>query len=177
VLVDVVVLEPEVLVVGPPPLVDAASPKPNPARATTEIIIVVLRSHDCASRTPAGLPGFNADESASALVVQSASDVAKQIAAFISNPRKHTAETLDQSSGSRNVGTHSLATALKWALRILVRCVSGLTIPQPMTVCYNSEVAGCVSVAIILASWSQPHWDWVSKPGKHFRGVPGFLFR
>jgi hypothetical protein len=87
VLVDVVVLEPEVLVVGPPPLVEAASPKPNPARAATEIIIVVLRSHVCASRTPAGLPGFNADESANALVVQSANEIARPRAFFISNPR------------------------------------------------------------------------------------------
>ena len=83
--VDVLVVVGEVLVVGPPALLaEAANAIPAPAKARVAIIIVVLMSQVCAARTPAGLPGANAEESANALVVLSASDIAKQRAFFIS---------------------------------------------------------------------------------------------
>ena len=83
VVVDVDV--PAVLVVGPPALLaETASAIPNPANARVAIIIVVFVSQFCAWCTPAGFPGANADESANALVVQSANDIAKQRAVFMS---------------------------------------------------------------------------------------------
>ena len=86
--VDVVVVDddaPPVLVVGPPALsADTARAMPNPARPSVATINVVFLSKACALRTPAGLPGISADESANALDVESASDNAKQAAFFIS---------------------------------------------------------------------------------------------
>jgi hypothetical protein len=77
----------EVLAVGPPALLaEAASAMPPPASARTLMIIVVFRSQVWAWRTPAGLPGAKAVESANAFVAQSASDIAKQTALFISIP-------------------------------------------------------------------------------------------
>ena len=94
--VDVVVVDDDVLVVGPPAFpAEAAIPMPAPASASTAMIIVVLVSQVCARRTPAGLPGANADESANALVVQSASDIARQTAVFISILHKLTGEMVD----------------------------------------------------------------------------------
>ena len=87
--VDVLVVMGEELVVGPPALsAERARAIPNPAKASVATIIVVFVSQSCALCTPAGLPGANTDESASAPVVQSANDVAKQMAFFISTPRK-----------------------------------------------------------------------------------------
>ena len=87
--VDVLVVVGEVLAVGPPALLaEAAIPMPAPARASTAMIIVVLMSQFCARCTPAGLPGDNAEESANALVLQSARDTAKQMAFFIINSSK-----------------------------------------------------------------------------------------
>ena len=80
----VVDVEGDVLAVGPPALpADAASAIPAAAKATAATIIVVLVSQNCALCTPAGFPGAKADESANALVVQSANDIAKQRAFFI----------------------------------------------------------------------------------------------
>ena len=85
VLVVVVDVDVDVLVVGPPALpAEAASAIPIPASATADKIIGVLVSQFSASCTPAGFPGSNVDESASALVVLSANDVAKQRVLFIS---------------------------------------------------------------------------------------------
>ena len=82
--VDVDVLG-EVLAVGPPALpAEAAIAMPAPASARTPMIMVVLVSQSCAWRTPAGLPADREEESANALVVQRASDIAKQTAFFIS---------------------------------------------------------------------------------------------
>src|SRR5215469_13700776 len=93
----------EVVTVGPPALLaERASARPTPVNARTPTIIVVSRSQDCAWRTPAGLPGAKAVESANALGAQSASDIAKQMALFMSNPPKGTDATLNQSKGSRN---------------------------------------------------------------------------
>lgn len=87
--VEVVVVDDDVLVVGPPALpAEAASPIPNPAKPRAPIIIVVLMSQVCAMRTPAGFPGANADESASAFVVQSAGDIAKRMGVFMSIPKE-----------------------------------------------------------------------------------------
>ena len=78
-------VEGELLTVGPPALpAEAAIANPAPAKATTLKIMVVLRSQSWAACTPAGLPGARAEESANALEVQSASDIAKQIGFFIS---------------------------------------------------------------------------------------------
>ena len=99
--VDVLV-DDAVLVVGPPALpAEAAIPMPAPARASTPMIIVVLISQVWALWTPAGLPGARTGEFANALEVQSASDIARQVAVFISIPLERTGRTLDQVSGSR----------------------------------------------------------------------------
>ncbi len=83
--VDVEELVGVLLTVGPPALpADAAIPMPAPAKATTLRIMVVLRSQSWAARTPAGLPGGRAEESAKALEAQSASDIEKQMTFFIS---------------------------------------------------------------------------------------------
>jgi len=79
---------PAVLVVGPPALLaETAKAIPNPANARVAIIIVVFVSQFCAWCTPAGFPGANTEESASAPVLQSASDTAKHRAFLISIPR------------------------------------------------------------------------------------------
>ena len=77
-----------VLVVGPAALpAEAAIAMPAAARPTPAMIRVVLVSRPCALCTPAGLPGASAGL-AMALLAQSASDVARQIASFMSNPQK-----------------------------------------------------------------------------------------
>ena len=82
--VFVVVVDGDVLVVGPPALLaDNAIARPAPTNAIAAKIIVVLVSQPWALCTPAGFPGAKADESANALVVQSANDIAKQRAFFI----------------------------------------------------------------------------------------------
>jgi hypothetical protein len=103
VLVPVVDVAGEVVTVGPPALLaERASARPTPVNARRATTIVVLRSQDCAWRTPAGLPGAKAVESANALGAQSASDIAKQMALFTSNPLEGFDETLDKSRSSRN---------------------------------------------------------------------------
>jgi hypothetical protein len=95
-LVPVVDVAGEVVTVGPPALLaERASARPAPVNARTATIIVVLRSQDCARRTPAGLPGAKEVESANAPGAQSASDIAKQMALFTSNPLEGTDETLE----------------------------------------------------------------------------------
>jgi len=82
--VVVVVVDGDVLVVGPPALLaDKAIARPAPVKAITDKIIVVSMSQFSALCTPAGFPGAKVDESANALVVQSANDIAKQRAFFI----------------------------------------------------------------------------------------------
>jgi hypothetical protein len=75
----------DVLVVGPPALpAVAVSAIATPPNATADKIDIALVFQYWASRTPAGFPGAKAEESASALVVQSANDIATQRAIFIS---------------------------------------------------------------------------------------------
>ena len=82
--VVVVDVEGDVLVVGPPALLaDRAIARPTPVKARTDKTIVVSMSQFSALWTPAGFPGAKADESASALVVQRANEIAKQREFFI----------------------------------------------------------------------------------------------
>ena len=109
--VDVLV-DDAVLVVGPPALpAEAAIPMPTPAKATTPMIIVGLMSQVWALCTPAGLPGAKADEFANAPEVQSASEIAKQMAFFMSVSLERTRETPDQAIGSHTRRQSSMPVA------------------------------------------------------------------
>jgi hypothetical protein len=74
----------------------------TPPIAIADRIEIVLVFQYSASRTPAGFPGANAEESASALVVQSANDIATQRAFFMSQFPSSKPVTLKPSQSFRN---------------------------------------------------------------------------